>query len=60
MANEGRLVTVVKHEEQEAVLAAMRALAVGENAVVIGEILAGPPGMVSCTLPLGGLEWWTC
>ena len=54
MANEGKLVAVVQREDAEAVLEAMRGLAVGGDAVVIGEVLPDPPGMVFMHTAFGG------
>ncbi len=46
LANEGKLVAFVAPEAADAALDAMRALAGGEAAAVIGEVSAEPPGMV--------------
>lgn len=54
MANEGKLVAVVKREDVDVVLAAMQATPVGKDAVIIGEVLAQPPGMVFMHTSFGG------
>jgi hydrogenase expression/formation protein HypE len=46
IANEGKLVALVAREDAEAVLSAMRATRYGEDAVIIGEVTADPPGRV--------------
>ncbi len=53
MANEGKLVAIVKREAAEAVLAAMRAARYGEEAAIIGEVRAEAPGRVLLRTPLG-------
>jgi hydrogenase expression/formation protein HypE len=54
VANEGRLVAVVASSDAEAVLAAMRANPLGEQASIIGSVLAEPPGMVFMHTSFGG------
>jgi len=54
MANEGKLVAVVKRDDVDAVLAAMRSMPVGKDAVVIGEVLSQPPAMVFMHTAFGG------
>ena len=46
IANEGKLVAIVAPEDAEAVLAVMRQTRYGEEAVIIGEVTAVPPGRV--------------
>jgi hydrogenase expression/formation protein HypE len=53
VANEGKLVAIVAREEAASVLDAMRATRYGENAVVIGEVNANPPGRVLLKTALG-------
>ena len=54
VANEGRLVAVVPADETEAALAAMRAMPVGADSAVIGEIRDDPPGIVILNTHFGG------
>jgi len=54
VANEGKLVAVVPPEEAEAALVAMRALPVGADAALIGEIREDPPGIVLINTGFGG------
>ncbi|MGH9226524.1 MAG: hydrogenase expression/formation protein HypE, partial [Acidimicrobiales bacterium] len=54
VANEGKLVAVVPADEAEAALAAMRALPVGADAAIIGEIRDDPPGIVILNTHFGG------
>jgi hydrogenase expression/formation protein HypE len=54
VANEGKLVAVVPPEEADAALAAMRALALGRNAAVIGRVTDRHPGTVAVRTALGG------
>jgi hydrogenase expression/formation protein HypE len=53
IANEGKLVAMVPRQEAESVLDAMRATRYGENAVVIGEVMAEPRGRVLLKTALG-------
>jgi hydrogenase expression/formation protein HypE len=53
IANEGKLVAIVAREDAESVLEAMRATRYGEEAVVIGEVTAEPPGRVLLKTALG-------
>ncbi|MGI9033241.1 MAG: hydrogenase expression/formation protein HypE [Acidimicrobiales bacterium] len=54
VANEGKLVAVVPAEEADDALAAMRAVPVGADAAVIGEIRDDPPGIVILNTGFGG------
>ncbi|HKI37243.1 MAG TPA: hydrogenase expression/formation protein HypE [Gemmataceae bacterium] len=54
VANEGKLIAVVPPEDAERVLAAMRAHPLGRNAALIGEVVAGHPGMVILRSRVGG------
>lgn len=54
VANEGRFVAVVPVEEVDAALAAMQAHEVAADAVVIGEVVEEPPGIVVLRTPFGG------
>ena len=54
VANEGKVVAVVAREHRDAVLAAMRAHPLGEDAAVIGEVLGEPPGMGFMHTSFGG------
>jgi len=53
VANEGKLVAIVPKEEAEKVLAAMKSTKYGEDAVVIGEIVAEPKSRVLLKTVLG-------
>ena len=46
LANEGKLVTVVPHHQAEKVLAAMQSHPAGKDAVIIGEVIDSPSGLV--------------
>ncbi|GAX37628.1 hydrogenase expression/formation protein HypE [Nodularia sp. NIES-3585] len=46
LANEGKLVVVVRRENAETVLAAMKSHSAGKDACVIGEVIPSPPGVV--------------
>jgi hydrogenase expression/formation protein HypE len=54
VANEGKLVAVVAPEDGERVLAAMRATQYGEEAAIIGEVVAEPVGKVLMKTGIGG------
>ncbi len=54
IANEGKLVAVVDPAEADAVLAAMRGAELGENAAMIGGVIAGPGGSVIMKTLFGG------
>ena len=54
VANEGKLVAIVAPEDAPGVLAAMRRTRYGEEAVVIGEVVAEPPGRVLMVTGIGG------
>ncbi|MGA2514000.1 MAG: hydrogenase expression/formation protein HypE [Candidatus Limnocylindrales bacterium] len=53
VANEGKLVAIVPAASAEAVLAAMRALPEGADAVEIGRVVADHPGMVTMRTIVG-------
>jgi hydrogenase expression/formation protein HypE len=53
VANEGKLLAVVRREEAEAVLAMMRETKYGEEAAIIGEVRPAPQGRVLMKTPLG-------
>ena len=53
IANEGKLVCFVPHEEAEKVLAVMKSTRYGEGAVVIGEVVEEPKGRVLLKTALG-------
>jgi len=53
IANEGKLVAMVAPDEAEAVLRTMRATHYGEEALIIGQVTAEPPGRVLLKTPLG-------
>ncbi|BAZ67528.1 MAG: hydrogenase expression/formation protein HypE [Pelatocladus maniniholoensis HA4357-MV3] len=46
LANEGKLVVVVKNEHAEVVLSAMKSHPAGKNACIIGEVISSPAGIV--------------
>jgi hydrogenase expression/formation protein HypE len=54
VANEGKLVAVVAPEIADAVLTSMRSHPLGRDAVLIGEIVEKPPGMVLMKTSIGG------
>ncbi|MEO6802857.1 MAG: hydrogenase expression/formation protein HypE [Granulicella sp.] len=54
VANEGKLLAFVAPEMGEAVLASMRQHPLGQNAAIIGEVVAAHPGMVLMTTGIGG------
>jgi len=54
VACEGRLVAVVPGDSADRALAALRAHPLGEQAAVIGEVTAGPPGIVQLKTAFGG------
>jgi hydrogenase expression/formation protein HypE len=54
VANEGKLVAIVAAGMAEAVLASMRQHELGEDAVIIGEVVADHPGMVLMRTGIGG------
>jgi hydrogenase expression/formation protein HypE len=53
VANEGKLVAAVTREKAEAVLKAMRAHQLGHEAVIIGDVAADRPGLVSMQTKIG-------
>lgn len=54
VANEGKLVAVVKGEASGKVLEAMRANPLGRDAQIIGEVVPGPEGTVLLKTKIGG------
>jgi hydrogenase expression/formation protein HypE len=54
VANEGKLLAFVPSDETDRVLSAMRSHPLGEKAVVIGEVVADHPGMVTMKTHVGG------
>ncbi|NMB54304.1 MAG: hydrogenase expression/formation protein HypE [Leptolinea sp.] len=54
MANEGKLIIILPHEEAESALTAMRSSRYGEQAAVIGQVEADHPGQVLLRTPFGG------
>lgn len=54
IANEGKLVAIVPPEQAQAALEAIRADERGDEAVIIGEVLAEPDGMVVLRTEAGG------
>lgn len=53
-ANEGKVLLIVKKKDAEKVLASMKRIKEGENAVVIGEITSQYPGKVFVETAIGG------
>ena len=53
VANEGKCVAVVTAEHADAVLAAMRSVPEGQEAVVVGAVVAEHPGMVTMRTIVG-------
>lgn len=54
VANEGKLVAIVKQEVAEEVLAAMHSHPLGQDATLIGKVVADHPGMVLAKTGIGG------
>jgi hydrogenase expression/formation protein HypE len=54
VANEGKLIAIVPGESAEAIVARMRQHPLGQDARVIGEIIADHPGMVVMKTEIGG------
>jgi hydrogenase expression/formation protein HypE len=54
VANEGKLVAFVAPEQADAALAAMRSVATGGDAAIIGEVRDEPPGRVLGRTAFGG------
>jgi hydrogenase expression/formation protein HypE len=54
VANEGKLIAIVAADRTEQVLAAMRAVPTGRDAVLIGEVRLDPPGRVLGRTVFGG------
>ncbi|MCJ7534719.1 MAG: AIR synthase-related protein, partial [Anaerolineales bacterium] len=54
VANEGKLVAMVKGEMAEEVLAAMHSHPLGQDAAMIGKVVAEHPGMVVSKTGIGG------
>lgn len=60
VANEGKLVAICDAADAPALLQAMRARPEGAAAAIIGEVTAGPAGMVEMTTMIGGrriVDW---
>jgi hydrogenase expression/formation protein HypE len=53
IANEGKLIVIVAPEDAQSVLEAMRRTRYGEDAVIVGEVLAKPAGRVLLNTALG-------
>jgi hydrogenase expression/formation protein HypE len=53
VANEGKLVAIVAPEDAGPLLKAMRATRYGEEAVIVGEVIAEPRGRVLLKTALG-------
>jgi hydrogenase expression/formation protein HypE len=53
IANEGKLLALVGREDADKVLATMRSTRYGEEAVIIGEVQAEPPGRVLMKTTIG-------
>ncbi|MGA1983176.1 MAG: hydrogenase expression/formation protein HypE [Acidobacteriaceae bacterium] len=54
VANEGKLLAVVRTDMAEAILREMRAHPLGQDAAIIGEVVADHPGMVLMKTEIGG------
>jgi hydrogenase expression/formation protein HypE len=54
VANEGKLVAIVKGEIVDEVLAAMQSHPLGQHATIIGQVVAEHPGMVVSKTTIGG------
>ncbi|BAY19059.1 hydrogenase expression/formation protein HypE [Anabaenopsis circularis NIES-21] len=46
LANEGKLVVVVKQDKADQVVSAMKTHPAGKDACIVGEVIASPPGVV--------------
>jgi len=54
VANEGKLVAIVKSAVAEEVLAAMHSHPLGQQAAIIGQVVAEHPGLVVSKTGIGG------
>jgi hydrogenase expression/formation protein HypE len=54
VANEGKLVAIVARSSAQAVLSAMRGVAEGRDAAIIGQVVAEHPGMALLKTEIGG------
>jgi hydrogenase expression/formation protein HypE len=54
VANEGKLLAIVRADMAAAVLARMRAHPLGQDAAIVGEVVADHPGMVLMKTEVGG------
>jgi hydrogenase expression/formation protein HypE len=54
VANEGKLIAVVPEEHAERLVAVMRTHPLGQNAALIGRVVAEHPGMVTLRSLIGG------
>lgn len=54
VANEGKLLAIVANDVADRVVARMKDHPLGGNAIVIGEIISTPPGMVLMKTAIGG------
>ena len=54
VANEGKLVAVVAAEAADAARGGLRAHSLGEEAALVGEVVAQPEGLVLLETSLGG------
>jgi hydrogenase expression/formation protein HypE len=54
VANEGKLVAMVKAEQAEEILAAMHSHPLGKEAAIIGQVVSEHPGMVVSQTNIGG------
>jgi len=54
IANEGKLAAIVAPEAADAALAAMRAHPLGQDAAIVAEVRADPPGLVLLETSIGG------
>jgi hydrogenase expression/formation protein HypE len=54
VANEGKLIAVVPAAEADGLLNVMRGHPLGQNAAIIGDVVADHPGLVTIRSPLGG------
>ena len=62
VANEGKLICICAADDAPAVLAAMKAHPLGEDAAIIGEVVDDPHGFVQMRTSFGGnriLDWMT-
>jgi hydrogenase expression/formation protein HypE len=56
IANEGKLIAIVREDTAEAVLSAMRRNEYGKEAAIIGRVVSEHPGLVTAKTAIGGMR----